>query len=135
MKNVLRALVYDGQVSLTLIDATQIVQEGIKLHNLSPASAYVFGKALSVMAFMSACLKERKGEISFTVKGNGEGGEICVSGNFDMRIRGYIEKQTCKKYRILNRHVWERTALSPSFGTTDIPVRLWGRAPCRLAEK
>lgn len=91
MKNVLRALVYDGQVSLTLIDATEIAQEGIKLHNLSPASGYVFGKALSAMSFMSACLKEDGGEISLSLKTDGACGEIAVSGNRALRMRGYID--------------------------------------------
>ena len=46
MKNLLRTLVFDGQVSLTLADTTEIVREGIKLHKLSPSAAFVFGKAL-----------------------------------------------------------------------------------------
>lgn len=91
MKNVLRTLVFNEQVSLTVADTTAIVQEGIRLHGLSPASACVFGKALSVMTFMSACLKEETGEISLSVKGAGEGGEIAVSGNRKLFIRGYIE--------------------------------------------
>ena len=45
MNNVLRALVYDEQVSLTLIDTTELVREGKKRHALTPLSAYVFGKA------------------------------------------------------------------------------------------
>ena len=90
MKNVLRALVYGGQVSLTLIDTTEMAQEGIKLHKLSPASGYVFGKALSAMSFMSACLKEDSGEISLSLKTDGECGEIAVSGNRALRMRGYI---------------------------------------------
>ena len=91
MSNVLRTLICGGQVSLTLIDSTEIVREGAKLHKLTPASAYVFGKALSVMTFMSACLKEESGEVSLSLKGNGTGGEIAVSGNRALRIRGYIE--------------------------------------------
>ena len=91
MSNVLRTLIFNGQVSLTLIDSTEIVKEGAKLHRLSPASSYVFGKALSVMTYMSACLKEESGEISLSLKGNGTGGEIAVSGNRALRIRGYIE--------------------------------------------
>lgn len=90
MKNALRALVYDGQVSLTLIDTTEIVKEGIKLHNLTPASGYVFGKALSAMTFMSSCLKEDGGEISLSLKTAGDCGEIAVSGNRALRMRGYI---------------------------------------------
>lgn len=90
MKNVLRSLVYNGQVSLTLINTTEIVQEGIKLHTLSTASGYVFGKALSAMTFMSACLKEDSGEISLSLKTTGECQEIAVSGNRALRMRGYI---------------------------------------------
>ena len=91
MSGVLRTLIFDGQVSLTLIDCTQVVKEGAKLHKLTPASAFVFGKALAVMTYMSACLKEESGEISLSMKGNGAGGEIAVSGNRALRIRGYIE--------------------------------------------
>lgn len=90
MENLLRTLVYDGQVSLTLANTTQLVQEGIRLHNLSKTSAIVFGKALSVMAFMSACLKNPKGDISFSIKSDGTCGEISVSGNYNQRLRGYI---------------------------------------------
>lgn len=90
MKNVLRTLVYDGQVSLTLVDTTEIVREGIKLHKLSTASGYVFGKAISAMTFMSACLKEDCGEVSLSLKTQGECGEIAVSGNRALRMRGYI---------------------------------------------
>ncbi|MBQ9714410.1 MAG: Hsp33 family molecular chaperone HslO [Clostridia bacterium] len=91
MKNLLRTLVYNGQVSLTLADTTALVAEGKRLHGLSNFSAYLFGKALSVMTFMSACLKENSGEISLSIKTSGDGGEIAVSGNRALNMRGYIE--------------------------------------------
>jgi len=91
MKNVLRTLVYDNQVSLTLADTTALVREGARLHTLSDASAYLFGKALSAMTFMSACLKGETGEISLSLKTSGVGGEIAVSGNRALFMRGYIE--------------------------------------------
>lgn len=91
MKNVLRTLLYGGQVSLTLADTTELVAEGARRHGLSSSSAYLFGKALSAMTFMSACLKEPTGEISLSLKGKGESGEIAVSGNQALFMRGYIE--------------------------------------------
>ncbi len=91
MKNLLRTLVFDGQVSLTLANTTQIVREGMKLHKLSPSAGFVFGKALSAMTFMSACLKNEEGEISLSLQGDGLGGEIAVSGNRALRLRGYIQ--------------------------------------------
>ena len=90
MKNVLRCLIYGDQVSLTLADTTELVNEGIKLHNLAPSSAVALGKALSVTTFMSSCLKEETGQISISLRSDGEGGDIGVSGDHFLRIRGYI---------------------------------------------
>ncbi len=90
MSNVLRTLLYQGEVSFTLIDSTEIVREGIRLHQLTPASSYVFGKALSVLTFMSACLKEDVGEVSLAIQCGGGAGDIGVSGNRALHIRGYI---------------------------------------------
>ena len=39
MENVLRTLIWDEQVSLTLVDATEIVNEAIRLHGLSRPAA------------------------------------------------------------------------------------------------
>lgn len=90
MHNVLRALVYDNQVSLTLSDVTEMVKEGKRRHHLSQSAAYVFGKTLAAMTFFSACLKEEKGEISLAIKSDGLGGDIAVSGNRSLFLRGYI---------------------------------------------
>ena len=90
MKNVLRTLIYDGQVSLTLADTTQIVATGKTLHKLSVSSTKLFGQALSAMTFMSACLKNEAGEISLSLKEESTCGEIAVSGNHALNLRGYI---------------------------------------------
>ena len=97
MKNLLRTLIYNGQVSLTLADTTAIVQEGARLHALSPRSARLFGKAISAMTFMSACLKGETGEISLSLKGEGKAGEIAVSGNRQLRMRGYIDNTSLQE--------------------------------------
>lgn len=90
MDNVLRALVYDDAVSLTLADVTQTAREGMRLHQLSLDAACLFSKTLAAMTFMSACLKNEKGEISLAVKSDGTAGDIAVSGNHALRLRGYI---------------------------------------------
>ena len=87
----LRTLVFDGQVSLTLADTSEMVKEGARLHKLSPVSTEVFGRALSAMTFASASLKEETGEISLSLKCDGAVGGIGVSGNRALKIRGYIE--------------------------------------------
>lgn len=89
--NVFRTLIFDRQVSLTLADTTEIVREAIRLHKLSPSSACVLGKALSVMTFASAALNMEQGEISLSLQSDGLGGNVGVSGNYDLRLRGYID--------------------------------------------
>lgn len=96
MTNVLRALIYEEQVSLTVADTTEIVREAISLHGLSAASAKVLGKFLSAAVLMSAGLKEETGELSLSFSGDGEGGDVSVSGNHALRVRGYIGKARCK---------------------------------------
>ena len=90
MENLVRTLIYNGQVSLTVADTTNIVQTGINRHHLSEISAYVLGKALSALTFMSACLKSDRGDISLALKGDGPYGEIGISGNKLLNIRGFI---------------------------------------------
>lgn len=94
MNNVLRTLIYDEQVSLTIADTTEIVREGVRLHGLSNLSARVFGRTMSAMTFMSACLKNEVGEISLSIKSDGVGGDIGISGNRALRLRGYIQNTT-----------------------------------------
>lgn len=90
MANLLRTLVFNDEVSLTIADTTEIVREGMRLHNLSPASAYLYGRAMSAMTYMSSCLKEESGEISLSLKCDGEAMDMGVSGNRALNMRGYI---------------------------------------------
>lgn len=96
MHNLLRTLVFDGQVSLTLADTTETVNTAIKLHKLSPASAVALGRAISAMTFMSACLKEETGEISLSFQSDGTCGGMGISGNRQLFLRGYIENTQAK---------------------------------------
>ena len=90
MANLLRTLVFNDEVSLTIADTTEIVREGMRLHNLSPASAYLYGRGMSAMTYMSSCLKEESGEISLSLKCDGEAMDMGVSGNRALNMRGYI---------------------------------------------
>lgn len=90
MNNVLRTLIFDGQVSLTVANTTALVSVGIQRHRLSKTSSLVFGRALSAMTYMSACLKQETGEISLSLKSDGACEEIAVSGNRKLHLRGYI---------------------------------------------
>ena len=90
MSNLLRTLIFNNEVSLTIADTTEIVREGMRLHTLSPASAYLYGRGMSALTYMSSCLKEETGEISLSLKCDGEGMDMGISGNRALNLRGYI---------------------------------------------
>ena len=91
MANVIRTLIWDEQVSLTIADVTEMVKEGVRLHNLSGERAQSFAGALGFLTFMSAGLKERTGEVSLSIKTDGKILDLCASGNADLKIRGYLD--------------------------------------------
>ncbi len=91
MTNGARTLLLQKAISCTLLDTTELVREGIRLHGATGGAAVLFGKGLSVAAFTSACLKEQTGRISLSLQTNGKGGAMEISGNYDLHIRGYIQ--------------------------------------------
>lgn len=91
MNKILKTLIYDNQLSLTLLDTTDMVNDAIRIHGLSPLSAAALGRTMTVVTFMATTLKNKTDKLSVTVKGDGVGGEIVVCGNSDLKMRGYIE--------------------------------------------
>ena len=88
---ILRGLIWNGEVSLAVADTTRLVGRAIEIHGLSPLSAAALGRTLTVAAYMCSSLKEERGALSVSVKGDGIGGPIYVSGDKKLRMRGYID--------------------------------------------
>lgn len=91
MNKLLKAMVYDNQMSLSVLDTTEMVNRAIEIHNLTPVCAAALGRTLTICTFMSSGLKNVKDKLSVTVAGNGPGGKITVCGNGELQMRGYID--------------------------------------------
>ena len=91
MNKLYKALVYDREVSLSVLDTTEMVNDAIKTHNLDESSAKTLGGLLTCAAYMAGGLKSDRGAVSLTVKADGEAGTVSVSGDKDAHIRGYID--------------------------------------------
>jgi molecular chaperone Hsp33 len=90
MNKLIKALIYGGNVSLSVLDTTKMVNDAIKIHSLNESSAVTLGNLLTSATYMAGCLKSDRGAISITIKG-GEAGTASVSGDKDLHIRGYID--------------------------------------------
>ena len=91
MNKLLKTMIFDDQISLSVLDTTEMVNEAIRIHKLSPVCAAALGRTLTVCTFMSSTLKNKTDKLSVTVKGDGPGGKITVCGNGDLHMRGTID--------------------------------------------
>ena len=91
MNKLYKALIYGYDVSLSVLETTELVNDAIKIHNLDAHSAKTLGGLLTCAAYMSGCLKNEKGAVSLTVKAGGDAGTASVSGDYNQHIRGYID--------------------------------------------
>ena len=91
MGKIYKTLIYDGQISLSVLDTTDVVNEAIRIHKLSPLCTAGLGRCLTVAAFMASSLKNEDERLSITINGNGVGGKIVVAADGNLNVRGSIE--------------------------------------------
>lgn len=94
MARLITTTALDNQFSVTALDTTDMVNEMIKIHNLSPLSAATAGRALTIATYMCSQFKSEEDKLSVTINGNGTAGHIVVCGNGKMEMRASIEN-TC----------------------------------------
>ena len=91
MNKLLKTIVFDNQITLSVLDTTDMVNRAIEIHKLSPVCAAALGRTLTACTFMSSNLKNLSDKLSVTISGNGAGGKITVCGNGDLNMRGFID--------------------------------------------
>ena len=91
MNRLLKTLVYENQLTLSILETTDLVNDAIKIHKLSPLSAAALGRTLTICTFMASNLKNQKDKLSVTISGDGVGGKITVCGNGNLDMRGSID--------------------------------------------
>lgn len=91
MDRVVKALIFNNEISLTILDTTEMVNRAIDIHRLTPLAAAALGRTLTAGTFMATGLKNKDDTLSITITGDGPAGSIVVCGNHDLKMRGYID--------------------------------------------
>lgn len=91
MNKIFRSLICEGQASLTVIEATKLVNDSINIHSLGSKAAKILGGLLVCGAYCAANLKEKRGSVSLTVKAEKGDGAVSVSAGADLHVRGYAD--------------------------------------------
>lgn len=91
-----KGVAFDGKISVTVIEATEMINEAMNIHNLSPLAAAALGRTLIASTFMCSTIKSADDRLSVTLAGNGVGGNIVVAGDAQLNMRGYIDNPYCE---------------------------------------
>lgn len=95
MDKIIKTLICGGQVSLTVLETTDLVNRAVQIHGLSPRAGMLLGGLLTCGAYVASSLKEDRGSISITVKAKCGDGAVSVSADKELHIRGYADG-TCE---------------------------------------
>ena len=71
MAKMVKALL-DDQIALTVINSTDIVNEAIRIHGLSPVAAAALGRTLTMASIMGSELKSEDDRLTVLIGGGGE---------------------------------------------------------------
>lgn len=96
MGKIYKTLLFDGKISLSVLETTDIVNEAIKFHKLTPLTAATLGRTMTASLFMASNLKNEGDKLSVSVCGDGVGGHVIVSVDSALRVRGYIDNPSCE---------------------------------------
>lgn len=85
-----RATASNGDIRITAAITTELVNEGVKIHNCAPTAAAALGRMLVAGSLMGSMLKSEKDALTLQMSGGGEAKGVVVTSHSDASVKGYI---------------------------------------------
>lgn len=86
---ILKFLAYDGRISITCADTTELVENARNIHEFSPTVTAAFGRMITMTAMMAADMKNKTDKLTVQIKGNGPIGTMVAVANNTPKVKGY----------------------------------------------
>lgn len=102
MARIFKALVCDGQIALTVIKSTDIVNKAIGYFSLSPVAAAALGRTLSMCSIMGYDLKGEHDCVTVIINGGGDVGVITATAAAGGNVKGYVTNPAAESF--INEH-------------------------------
>jgi len=90
MDKLVRATAKGGQVRIVAAITTDLVNEGVTMHECAPTAAAALGRMLTAGTLMGSMLKSQKDSLTLQIAGGGEAKGVVVTAHADVSVKGYI---------------------------------------------
>ena len=94
MSKVLRCLAGDAAVMAMVMDSTDLVREGARIHRTSPTMSATLGRALTAVSMMGVMLKNTEDSVTLKLSGNGPAGTVITVADGRGHARGCVGDPT-----------------------------------------
>lgn len=94
MSKILRAMTHDGSAQIIVINSTETVIEGARIHKTSPTATAVFSRVLTAASLMGSTLKDKGNTVTLSVRGDGQNGHVLAVADYMGNVKGYIQNPT-----------------------------------------
>lgn len=84
------ATAQEGQIRIIGATTTNLVNEGVRIHDCTPTAAAALGRMLTAGALMGAMLKSDKDSLTIQISGGGEAKGVVVTAYPSGIVKGYI---------------------------------------------
>ena len=91
---IVRATAKDGMIRIIAAETSELVNEGVKVHECTPTAAAALGRMLTAGVMMGAMLKSEKEVVTLKINGGGEAKGVIVTAYSDCTVKGYIGNPT-----------------------------------------
>lgn len=90
MDKLVRATAKEGQVRIIAAITTELVNEGVTMHQCAPTGSAAFGRMLTAGTLMGTLLKSSQDSLTLQIDGGGEAKGVLVTAHADSSVKGYI---------------------------------------------
>lgn len=89
-----RAMTVCGNARILIINSKEMVNDAIKIHNLSPTCAAALGRTLTAASLIGVMLKNSTDTATLTFNGDGVCGKLIATADYYGNVKGCAENPT-----------------------------------------